>query len=108
MLPNPDVSAVTLLTRANSVEIGVSARIIPNLGTSLDVFKLKLRSESVSDGDAGATAASRWPVKVTPARPPPSISGTYAGARDGSALFARVNEAERASEIVSRVTGPRR
>jgi hypothetical protein len=55
---NPDVSAVTPLTRATSAEVGVTTAIIPNLDSSLDVFKLKLRSELVFDGDAGVTEPS--------------------------------------------------
>lgn len=53
---NPDVSPVTPLTRATSAEIGVASRIVPNWETTLDVFKLKLKSELVFDGDAGVTA----------------------------------------------------
>jgi outer membrane receptor protein involved in Fe transport len=53
---NPDVSPVTPLTRATSAEIGMATRIIPNWETTLDIFKLKLKSELVFDGDAGVTA----------------------------------------------------
>jgi hypothetical protein len=52
---NPDVSPVTPLTRATSGELGLSTRIVPNWETSVDVFKLKLKSELVFDGDAGVT-----------------------------------------------------
>jgi len=55
---NPDVSPVTPLTRATSAEIGVATAIVPDLTSSLDVFKLKLRSELVFDGDAGVTEPS--------------------------------------------------
>jgi TonB dependent receptor/TonB-dependent Receptor Plug Domain len=55
---NPDVSPVTPLTRATSAELGIASRILPNLETSLDVFKLKLKSELVFDGDAGVTVPS--------------------------------------------------
>jgi hypothetical protein len=55
---NPDTASATPLTRATSAEIGVSGRIIPNWETTLDVFKLKLRSELVFSGDAGVTEPS--------------------------------------------------
>jgi TonB dependent receptor/TonB-dependent Receptor Plug Domain len=55
---NPEVSPVTPLTRASSAEVGVTSLIIPNLETSLDIFKLKLKSELVFDGDAGVTVPS--------------------------------------------------
>jgi hypothetical protein len=53
---NPEISPVTPLTRATSAEIGVSTRIGEDWDTSVDVFKLKLKSELVFDGDAGVTA----------------------------------------------------
>jgi hypothetical protein len=53
---NPGVSPVTPLTRATSAEIGMNTHIIANWETTLDVFKLKLKSELVFDGDAGVTA----------------------------------------------------
>jgi hypothetical protein len=53
---NPDVSPVTPLTRATSAEVGVVTKIISNWHTSVDIFKLKLKSELVFDGDAGVTA----------------------------------------------------
>src|ERR1700722_16237210 len=55
---NPGQTPVTPLTRAASVEAGVTTRLVPNLETRLDVFQLKLRSELVFDGDAGATTPS--------------------------------------------------
>ena len=55
---NPDQSPVTPLTRAESGEVGVVAKIVPNLDTRLDVFELKLKSELVFDGDAGVTSPS--------------------------------------------------
>jgi outer membrane receptor protein involved in Fe transport len=55
---NPDDTPVTPLTRATSVEIGVSSQLIADWKTSLDVFELKLKSELVFDGDAGATTPS--------------------------------------------------
>lgn len=55
---NPDEANVTPLTRATSAEVGLSSTAIPNLQTSFDVFKLKLKSELVFDGDAGVTAPS--------------------------------------------------
>ena len=55
---NPDVSPVTPLTRATSAEVGVSSRPLPAWETSLDIFKLKLKSELVFDGDAGVTEPS--------------------------------------------------
>jgi TonB dependent receptor/TonB-dependent Receptor Plug Domain len=55
---NPDVGPVTPLTRASSIEVGVTSRFIPNLESSLDFFKLKLKSELLFDGDAGVTVPS--------------------------------------------------
>jgi hypothetical protein len=55
---NPAQSPVTPLTRASSGEVGVATKIVPNLETRLDVFELKLKSELVFDGDAGATSPS--------------------------------------------------
>jgi outer membrane receptor protein involved in Fe transport len=49
---------VTPLTRAASAELGMTSRIIANLETSVDIFKLKLKSELVFDGDAGVTVPS--------------------------------------------------
>ncbi len=54
---NPDDLPVTPLTRATSAELGV-ASVLKGWTTSLDVFELKLRSELVFDGDAGATSPS--------------------------------------------------
>jgi outer membrane receptor protein involved in Fe transport len=55
---NPSVRPVTPLTRASSAELGVTTRIIPDWETSLDLFKLKLKSELVFSGDAGVTVPS--------------------------------------------------
>jgi hypothetical protein len=55
---NPSVSPVTPLARATSAELGVTTRIIPDWETSLDLFKLKLKSELVFSGDAGVTVPS--------------------------------------------------
>jgi TonB dependent receptor/TonB-dependent Receptor Plug Domain len=55
---NPAVRPVTPLTRATSAELGLSSRIVSNWETSLDIFKLKLKSELVFDGDAGVTVPS--------------------------------------------------
>jgi hypothetical protein len=55
---NPDQRPVTPLTRATGGEVGVLAKLIPNLETRLDVFELKLKSELVFDGDAGVTSPS--------------------------------------------------
>jgi hypothetical protein len=55
---NPDVSPVTPLTRATSAEIGIATHIVPHWETTLDIFKLKLKSELVFDGDAGVTEPS--------------------------------------------------
>jgi hypothetical protein len=55
---NPEQGAVTPLTRATSAELGIATTAIPNLDTRLDVFKLKLKSELVFDGDAGNTSPS--------------------------------------------------
>ena len=53
---NPDVTPVTPLTRATSAEVGLATKFVPNWDTSVDIFKLKLKSELVFDGDAGVTA----------------------------------------------------
>jgi hypothetical protein len=55
---NPDVTAVTPLTRASSAEIGMASEPFPGWESTLDVFKLKLRSELVFSGDAGVTEPS--------------------------------------------------
>ena len=49
---------VTPLTRATSAEVGVAGKILGKVDTTLDVFKLKLKSELVFDGDAGVTFPS--------------------------------------------------
>jgi hypothetical protein len=53
---NSSVSPVTPLTRAVSAEVGVASQIVPLWDTTLDVFKLKLKSELVFSGDAGVTS----------------------------------------------------
>ena len=55
---NAAISPVTPLTRATSAEIGVATHFISNWDTTLDIFKLKLKSELVFDGDAGVTEPS--------------------------------------------------
>ncbi len=55
---NAAISPVTPLTRATSAEIGAATHIIPAWDTTLDIFKLKLKSELVFDGDAGVTEPS--------------------------------------------------
>jgi TonB dependent receptor/TonB-dependent Receptor Plug Domain len=55
---NPGALPVTPLTRATSAELGLSSLLVPNWQTTLDVFRLKLKSELVFDGDAGVTAPS--------------------------------------------------
>ena len=50
---NPEQAAVMPLTRARSAELGISAKPLPHWETTLDVFKLKLKSELVFSGDAG-------------------------------------------------------
>ncbi len=50
---------VTPLTRATSAEVGVSSDLFGAAWhTTLDVFRLRLRSELVFDGDAGVTTPS--------------------------------------------------
>lgn len=55
---NPEVRPVTPLTRASSAELGVATNAGDVWRTTLDVFLLKLKSELVFDGDAGATEPS--------------------------------------------------
>ena len=78
---NAAISPVTPLTRATSAEIGVATHIIPAWDTTLDIFKLKLKSELVFDGDAGVlnrvapplARASNWEMSITStAGSPPS------------------------------------
>jgi len=56
---NPDAPPVTPLTRATSSEFGAATSPVSNWHTTLDLFLLKLKSELVFDGDAGATEPSR-------------------------------------------------
>lgn len=53
---NPHVSPATPLTRATSAEVGLSSEPLPRWETTLDIFKLKLKSELVFSGDAGVTS----------------------------------------------------
>lgn len=53
---NPDQVPVTPLTRATSAEVGLASSVLPNWETTLDIFKLKLKSELVFSGDAGVTS----------------------------------------------------
>ncbi len=55
---NPRVTAVTPLTRATSAEVGSASEVLPGWETTLDVFKMKLRSELVFSGDDGVTEPS--------------------------------------------------
>src|SRR5258708_35309795 len=53
---NANGGPVTPLTRATSTEVGLSSEPLPRWETTLDVFKLKLKSELVFSGDAGVTS----------------------------------------------------
>jgi hypothetical protein len=53
---NSNVRPVNPLTRAASAEVGLSSQMLPRWETTLDVFKLKLKSELVFSGDAGVTS----------------------------------------------------
>ncbi len=53
---NPNDGPVTPLARATSAEVGLSSQPLPRWETSLDFFKLKLKSELVFSGDAGVTS----------------------------------------------------
>jgi hypothetical protein len=55
---NPEVQPVTPLTRAVSAEVGLRSHILPGWESSLDVFRLRLRSELTFSGDAGSTEPS--------------------------------------------------
>jgi hypothetical protein len=55
---NAAIGPVTPLTRASSAEIGVATHVIPDWDLTLDIFRLKLKSELVFDGDAGVTEPS--------------------------------------------------
>jgi len=59
-----DRSAITPLTRATSAEMGLASDIVPRWHTTVDVFKLKLKSELVFDGDAGVTSPSGSTTRV--------------------------------------------
>lgn len=52
---NADASAVSPLTKATSAEIGIAGTYASSWETTLDIFKLKLKSELVFSGDAGVT-----------------------------------------------------
>jgi outer membrane receptor protein involved in Fe transport len=49
---------VTPLTRATSAELGLAGNVAADWHTTLDIFRLKLKSELVFDGDAGVTNPS--------------------------------------------------
>ncbi len=53
------VDSVTPLARAKGAEVGVRSAVVPNVQTSLSVWRLDLDSELVFVGDAGTTEASR-------------------------------------------------
>jgi len=53
------VESVTPLVRAKGAELGVRSAVVPNVQTSLSVWRLDLDSELVFVGDAGTTEASR-------------------------------------------------
>lgn len=53
---NPDAAPVTPLTRARSAELGLATSMGPAWQLRVDMFDLKLRSELVFSGDAGATS----------------------------------------------------
>jgi hypothetical protein len=55
---DPNSPPVTPLTRAISSEVGLATNIVPRLTTTLDLFRLKLKSELVFSGDAGVTSPS--------------------------------------------------
>jgi hypothetical protein len=55
---NPAAQPVTPLTRAMSAEVGVRSQIARGWESSLDIFRLRLRSELTFSGDAGSTAPS--------------------------------------------------
>jgi outer membrane receptor protein involved in Fe transport len=55
---DPATPPVTPLTRASSAEVGLATRMVPRLTTTLDFFRLKLKSELVFSGDAGVTSPS--------------------------------------------------
>jgi outer membrane receptor protein involved in Fe transport len=55
---------VTPLTRATGGEVGVATKFIRDLDSRLDVFKLKLKSELVFDGDAGVASPSGATTRI--------------------------------------------
>lgn len=57
--PSDPVQRVTPLVRSRGYEVGVRTEIIPNLQSSLALWRLKLDSELLFIGDAGTTVASR-------------------------------------------------
>jgi outer membrane receptor protein involved in Fe transport len=57
------VSPVTGLVRTTGYEFGVRSQIVPNLQTSLALWRLAIGSELVFVGDAGTTEASRPSVR---------------------------------------------
>jgi hypothetical protein len=61
---NPGVPPVTPLTRARSAELGLKAAWLPQWEITLAAFALKLKSELVFDGDAGATAPSGASTRI--------------------------------------------
>jgi hypothetical protein len=61
---NSDGKPITPLTRAISAEIGIAGDIAPSWHTTVDLFKLKLKSELVFDGEAGVTSPSGSTTRV--------------------------------------------
>jgi outer membrane receptor protein involved in Fe transport len=57
--PTNKLSASPLLVRTRGAEVGVRAKIIPGLNSSLSLFMLDQDSEILFSGDAGDTEASR-------------------------------------------------
>ncbi len=53
------VGRVEPLVRAKSLDVGMRTNLLPNLETSLSLFRLDLDSELIFSGDAGTTEASR-------------------------------------------------
>jgi hypothetical protein len=61
---NADAAAVSPLTRARSVEVGLASQPLPGWETTFDIFKLKLKSELVFSGDAGVTEPNGASTRV--------------------------------------------